>query len=74
MIPSTADFQELIDNTDQTWGKLDDVWGYYFYSKSDNRTKIFVPVTGYYNGNNLEGSVDAGRYWVSTISSQPGNA
>ena len=73
-IPSTVDFQELIDNTDQTWGKLDDVWGYYFYSKTDSRTKIFIPITGYYNGNNLEGSADAGRYWVSTISSQPGNA
>lgn len=70
VIPSTADFQELIDNTDYTWGQLDGVSGGYFANKSDSRVKIFIPVAGYYSNNDLNGLTGTGNYWTSSISNQ----
>lgn len=45
-MPTEQQFQELLDNTDNEWTKVDNVNGYKFTSKTDNSKYIFIPAAG----------------------------
>lgn len=45
--PSPDDFDELLDNTTQTYTTYNGVYGYKFVSKTDDDKWIFIPCAGY---------------------------
>ena len=45
-MPSTAQIQELIDNTTSTWEEMDEVKGILFTSIKDASKSIFIPAVG----------------------------
>ena len=68
-MPTTADFRELIDKTDNDWtenynntGKA----GYIFTSKTDATKSIFLPAAGYRNETDL--LKNGGYYWCASLS------
>ena len=64
-MPDQMQMAELIDNTTQTWQKLDGVYGYLFTSKV-NENSIFMPLTGVRWDDNLDGFAQ-GYYWSNTL-------
>ena len=67
-MPSSNEFQELIENCTTVWTTHNGVNGYLFTSNL-NGNKLFFPAAGFYNGTslNLHGSI--GSYWSSTFNS-----
>ena len=65
--PTSADFQELMDNCDMAWADDDPATGCRFTSKS-NGNSIFLPVAGLYS---YFDSATAFFYWTSELS-EPG--
>ena len=64
-MPDQLQMAELINNTTQTWQKLDGVYGYLFTSKV-NENSIFMPLTGVRWDDNLDGFAQ-GYYWSNTL-------
>lgn len=66
MMPSTAQFNELINNCTSKWGTLNGVYGKLFTSKI-NGESIFFPAAGYH-GNNVGSIGEYGYYWSGNLS------
>jgi hypothetical protein len=65
-LPSRYHFDELRDYCDVEWTELKGVQGFKFTSKV-NGNSIFLPVTGYFMGNNLM-QRGGGYYWSASPS------
>lgn len=69
-IPSPADFQELINNTDNEWTdnyNETGMVGYIFTSKSDAAKFIFLPAAGFWLRSIPESIGECGNYWCSSL-------
>lgn len=67
-MPSSTQFQELIDNTTTAWTASDGVSGMTFTSKKDPSKSIFIPATGNAEQGLVLGNKDFGYVWSSTLS------
>ena len=67
-MPTDVQFQELIDNTTNTWTTQDGVNGRLFTSKTDASKSIFVPAAGYAWDGSIRYSGDYGSVWSSMLS------
>ena len=65
-IPTKDDWRELRENCIWTSYEVNGVPGYMVKSKSGG-VSIFLPVTGYYDGSNLNKSQEIGYYWSSSL-------
>ena len=63
-MPSSAQFQELLDNCSSEWTTVNGVYGRKFTGK--NGCSIFFPSAGFHEGANLSLSVNYGIYWSGT--------
>ena len=70
-LPTTGEFQELVNNCTSEWTDEDGVTGRRFTSNI-NGNSIFFPASGYYSGTSLNGRGSSGRYWSSTCYSETG--
>ena len=50
-VPTAANFEELVNNTDSEWVTLGGIYGRKFMKKSDHSVYIFFPAAGECNGN-----------------------
>ena len=66
-MPSSVQFQELLDNCDSEWTMVNGVYGRKFNGK--NGYSIFFPSAGFHEGANLSLSVNYGIYWSGTKAS-----
>jgi len=69
-IPTSAEFQELIDNCSWSYEELNGVKGYRITSKEEGyeNNSIFMPIAGYRSGKALYDDEDnEGYYWTSSI-------
>ena len=69
-MPTYADFEELINNTDNVWVANYNgtgVNGYKFTNKTDNTKFIFLPAAGYRNRSSFYNQGSYGYYWSSTL-------
>ena len=64
-MPTKAEFEELINNTENEWTKQNNVAGYKFTSKT-NGNSIFLPAAGYRRNGELYNVGSYGHYWSST--------
>lgn len=67
-MPSSAEFQELIDNCTSEWTTLNGVYGRLFTSNV-NGNKLFFPAAGYYNSVSLLYRNSNGYFWSITYNS-----
>ena len=63
-MPSSAQFQELLDNCDSEWTMVNGVYGRKFTGKKG--CSIFFPSAGFHEGTNLSLSMNYGIYWTCT--------
>ena len=66
-MPTPDQFQELIDNTTNTWTTQDGVNGRLFTSKSDHSKSIFFPAAGYAWDGSVRDRGDGGYVWSSML-------
>ena len=64
-MPTSDEYQELIDNCESTWTTFKEVEGMLLISKI-NGNSLFFPATGRYEGNTLSYVGEIGNYWSST--------
>ena len=69
-MPSSTQFQELIDNTTTAWTASDGVSGMTFTSKKDPSKSIFIPAAGNAWYALVSGNKDVGYVWSSTLSTE----
>ena len=62
--PSSADFEELINNCTWEWTTVNDVNGYKVTGPNGN--SIFLPATGYRDVTSYSNDGKSGEYWSST--------
>lgn len=63
-IPTSQEFQELIDHCKWEWVESDTSSGYKIIGKNGN--SIFLPASGYYLGSKLVNEGEGGHYWTAT--------
>lgn len=68
-MPSSTEFQELIDNCSHVWTQVNGMNGLLFTSNVNGNT-IFFPAAGFYQGASLADLGTYGKYWTSLYSSQ----
>lgn len=68
-MPTTAEFQELLNNCTHVWETINGVDGILFTSNLNGNT-LFLPAAGYYNGTSLINRRSGGNYWSSTYDSE----
>ena len=76
-MPTKAEFNELLDNTDKLWTTINGVNGYKFTSKKEGyqNNSIFIPAAGYCSGGSVYNVGYIGYVWSSSLyTSVPGNA
>ncbi|MBQ0119123.1 MAG: hypothetical protein KBS42_05120 [Bacteroidales bacterium] len=66
-MPTKAEFEELLNNTNVTWTTINGVAGRKFTNKTDASKYIFIPAAGYYNGTTLYNWGTYGDVWSSTF-------
>lgn len=66
-LPTTEQFQELYDNTDNEWTTINGVAGWKCMKKTDHSVYVFFPASGYYNGTSLSARETYGYYWSQEI-------
>ena len=65
-VPTAAQFQELINNTDRESTTIMGISGRKFMKKSDHSVYVFFPVTGYWRNASIMTST-TGYYWSSSL-------
>ncbi len=71
-MPTSAEWQELYNNTTCTWTTENGVSGRKFVSKTDDTKYIFLPAAGYRDGPDVTYAGSYGFYWSSSLcSSRP---
>ena len=74
-MPTSAEFEELYDNTDCTWTTENGVNGRKFASRTDATKYIFLPAAGIRNDSDVVNAGFKGDYWSSLLlSSNPSEA
>ncbi len=74
-MPTSAEWEELYDNTTSTWTTENGVYGRKFASKKDAAKYIFLPAAGYRGGTDVDDVGSHGFYWSSSLySSSPYSA
>ena len=68
-LPTSGEFQELVNNCTSEWTDEDGVTGRRFTSNI-NGNSVFFPASGYYNGTTLNNRGSDGFYWSSTYNSE----
>ena len=68
-LPTSGEFQELVNNCTSEWTDEDGVTGRRFTSNI-NGNSVFFPASGYYNGTTLYNRGSNGYYWSSTYNSE----
>ena len=63
-MPTSAQYQELIDNTTYEWTSINGVNGGKFTGQNGNY--IFIPASGFYNNGNIQFVDMGGSIWSST--------
>ena len=63
-IPTSAEFQNLIDKCDWVWDSANN--GYNVYNKSNSSRHIFIPVSGKKDGTSTV-STGEGFYWTANV-------
>ncbi len=66
-MPTLEEQQELLDNCNWYWAKLNGIYGYRVTGPNGN--SIFLPAAGYRNGTKLNGWGSNGLYWSSSLNS-----
>ena len=66
-MPNDIEFEELIDNTTQTWETINGVAGTKFTSKTDVSKYIFLPAGGDFSGTSSRNAGSEGAYWSSSL-------
>ena len=68
-MPTEAEFEELINNTDRSWTTENGVYGWKCVSTKTGHTDkyIFLPAAGYRLGTSLNGAGSYGYYWSSSL-------
>ena len=68
-MPTMSEQQELMDECDWVWTREGLVYGYRVTSRKLGYTdqSIFLPASGYMEGEELQDPMSAGRYWASTL-------
>lgn len=66
-MPTTSEFQELLDNTTQRWAQKEGMNGILFQSLVNSQS-IFIPVGGYWENERVRSYNIVGRLWTSEIS------
>ena len=69
-MPSKADFEELIEETNNEWMENfnnSGVNGYKFISKSNSSKYVFLPAAGFCGDLNLSDDGEGGYYWSSSL-------
>ena len=73
-MPTYSQIKELLDTSNCTWTCDDTNKGFKVASKKNNNS-IFVPASGFYDGQNVNNKDKFGYYWSSTLySDNPGGA
>lgn len=67
-MPTSTEFQELVDNCTSVWTTLNGVFGRLFTSNVNGST-LFFPAAGYYGGTSLVRRGEVGLLWSSTYDS-----
>lgn len=70
-MPTQAELEELIANTNYEWTTINGVAGRKFTNKNDSTKYIFIPASGRYGGTSLISNRSNGYYWSSTHSDSP---
>lgn len=70
--PSSADWQELVDNSAALWTTLDGVGGCRFTGANGN--SIFLPAAGGATETGMDSPGTGGFYWSSTLADDPDGA
>lgn len=65
-MPTSAEFQELRDNTDREWTTIDGVVGYKFMKKTDHSVYVFFPAAGRGRSISVNSRGSEGYYWSSS--------
>ena len=68
-MPTKADFQELLDNTDNEWVTINDVDGWKFTSKT-NGNSIFIPFSGKRLDSSFFFQGTFGNVWSSSLDTE----
>lgn len=68
-LPSTDDLQELFDNTDKEWTKINNRKGWKFMKKTDHNVFIFIPAVGDMSGTSVSYMNVRVYCWTSSYSS-----
>ena len=68
-MPTKAEFQELLDNTNKEWTQMNGVNGYKFTSNKEGYqdNSIFFPAAGYCNDGSVDGVGSDGYVWSSSL-------
>lgn len=66
-VPTTTQFKELYDNTDNEWTTISGVAGRKFMKKTDHSVYVFFPAAGYGISTSLYNRGSYGFYWSSSL-------
>ena len=68
-MPTKAEIQELLDNTDKLWTTINGVNGYKFTSKKEGyqNNSIFIPAAGYCNYGSVHSVGNISYFWSSSL-------
>ena len=66
-MPTEAEFQELIDNTDSEWIQVNGVNGRKFTSRTDENKYILIPAAGYCGYGSVHSVGYYGGVWSSSL-------
>lgn len=66
-MPTAAEFNELLNNTNRTWTSVNGVNGYKFTSKTDTSKSIFLPAAGQRRDTATNYQGVFGCYWSSSL-------
>ncbi len=72
-MPTSAEWEELYDNTTSTWTTENGVYGCKYASKKDATKYIFLPAAGDRDGTDVHFAGSGGLYWSSSLGSSGPN-